>query len=354
MSVEFTKEEAAHIDKKMNDIIFDWAKKIINHIITQAKSNGVKKVYMNTLETTTANIKNEEKKEYFYERLPPIMGFTKESVELRGKGVEELWCYDLETVTASLRNMLIKVAANINLEDLPPNRQGLFISILGRKPFYTSEDVAKVVSILEKKKATQKKGISARFFYDWNSKDKYSGDQSFLYGYNGGLAETPVCMKMHSDLQNMINSDPVLRKFWSHILSFGGHYGNDTIGFALVCKYSKDIWVINEIQSDCLNNYLKLRSTALGWERKDDDKGGTTFEVLKDMLITNNRDKWISRIEVNEGLKNALLANPDLLHRLPDNNKDIDAWILDQKNNGGELSRHFASINFRQRIFSTY
>jgi hypothetical protein len=93
---------------------------------------------------------------------------------------------------------------------------------------------------------------------------------------------------MHSDLQNMINSDPILRKFWSHILSFGGHYGNDTIGFALVCKYSKDIWVINEIQSDCLNNYLKLRSTALGWERKDDDKGGTTFEVLKDMLITNN------------------------------------------------------------------
>lgn len=348
MSVEFTKEEATYIDKKMNEIVFDWAKKLINHVLSQAKNKGVKKVYMNTSETLKAGAITEDKETYFYEKLPPVMGFKKEKVNLRDNGMEELWSYNLDEITASLKNMLIKVAANIKLEDLPINRQGLFISLIGRKPFYTSEDIAKVVKILEQKKEKQKKGISAKFFYDWTSKD-YTGNQNF----KSGVTEEAVLMKMHSDLQNMINSDPILRKFWSYILSFGGHFGSDVLGFALICKLN-DVWVINEIQSDCLNNYLKLRSHALGWERKDSKKDGVTFEVLKDMLITNNRDKWISRIEMNQGLRDSLLSNPDLLHRLPDNNQDIDAWIVEQKNNGGELGRHFASINFNKRIFTTY
>jgi len=353
MAIEFTKEEAAHIDKKMNEIVFDWAKKIINHVLSQAKNNKIKKIYMNTKETLRAGAITEQKELYFYEKLPPVMGFKKEKVDLRGEGIEELWCYDLETVTASLKNMLVKVAANIKLEDLPANRQGLFISLIGRKPFYTSEDIAKVVSILEQREA-KKKGISAKFFYDWKSKS-YLGDQNF----KNGVRESAVLMKMHSDLQDMINSDPVLRKFWSYILSFGGHFGNDVLGHALVSKIDDEVWVINQIQSDCLNNYLSLRKKALGWsrendKRRDEKKKGVTFDVLKDMLITNDRDKWISRIEMNQGLKNELLENTDLLHRLPDNSQDIDAWISEQKNTSGELSRHFSSVNFNRKIFSTY
>jgi hypothetical protein len=87
-----------------------------------------------------------------------------------------------------------------------------------------------------------------------------------------------------------------------------------------------------------------------------------TWETLKDMLEAQNRSKWISKLEVNEALKNQILDNPGIVGQLPDDSQDIDKWIADrQREMGGigamqglDLMRHFQSVNFNSRIFKLY
>jgi len=341
MAIEFTKDEAAYIDKNINDIVFNWSKRLINHIIVEAKNKNVQNIYINTSDTLKATGINENKNNYFYEKLPALIGFTKQSVNLRGKK-ETIWEYDLDKINVEQKSEPIennkpkkskksKNGNKIKIEDIPSNRQGLFISIIGRKPFYTAEDVNKVISVVSSKKDNKNK-LSARFYYDWNSKT-YSGDQNF----KSGVTENVVLQKLHTDFQNMINSDPILRKFWSYILSFGGHFGNDVIGFALVSKISNKVWVINEVQSDCINHYLDLRSKSLGWKCDYEKKTGVSWEVVKDMLNTHNKSNWISKIENNEEMKSDFMKNPDLISRLPENTEDIEKWI----SNNNEFSKYF-------------
>lgn len=122
-NIEFTNEEISIIEKNLGFIVFDWAKHLISHIITQARNAGVKTVYMNTIDTLDAGAITEGKVDYFYERLPGLLGFKKEKANLRGKGAEKLWAYHLDVINASFANVLFKMAKGFKLEELPKRYQ---------------------------------------------------------------------------------------------------------------------------------------------------------------------------------------------------------------------------------------
>jgi hypothetical protein len=64
----------------------------------------------------------------------------------------------------------------------------------------------------------------------------------------------------------------------------------------------------------------------------------TTWETLKDLLVTNNRSKWIPKFEANEAFKQQALENPAMIQGLPDDSQDIDKWIVDyQRQNRGVI-----------------
>lgn len=342
--IKFTQEEVSIIEKNLNFMVFDWAKHLVSHILTQARNQGVKTVYMNTPKTLDAGSITEGKTSYFYERLPALLGFKKEKATLRGKGSEKLWAYHLDTVQAiSTIIGLIKTAKQFKLEELPSTYQGAFINIIGRKPLYDENDVQKVLEILKKKQKKPK--VSSKFYYDWTSKE-WSGSQRF----SERVTENVVLQRITSELQDTLQNNPTLLKFWSYLLSQHQHFGPDVVGFALISKVSSTIWVINEIQTDAINAYMSLRRDV---EKNSGKK--ISEETLKDMLEAQNRSKWINKLEMNPDLKQKLIDDPGLIQVLPDNTQNIESWIETQKKNGQhrDLFQHFQSINFNTRIFRT-
>ena len=347
-NIKFTREEISIIEKNLGFIVFDWAKHLVNHILSQARNKGVKTVYINTPESLDAGSITEGKTDYFYERLPQLMGFQKEKVNLRGSK-EVLWAYHFERKEA-LSNLLglFKIAKQYALQELPPTYQGAFIGIIGKKPYYDENDVQKVLSVLEKKKKKEK--AMSKYYYDWDSK-QWSGGQRF----SNQVVENVVLQKMTSEVQDLIQSEPALLKFWAYILSQSQHFGPDVVGFALVSKIQSDAWVVNEIQTDAINAYLKIRR-----ERSEEEMSkGLTEDTLKDMLEAQNRSKWIAKIEMYPEFKQQLLNNPGIIQQLPDDSQDIEKFISEQQTQmrdmgttpGLNLMQHFQSINFNTRIF---
>jgi len=349
--IKFTREEISIIEKNLGFIVFDWAKHLINHILSQARNKGVKTVYMNTPESLDAGAITEGKTDYFYERLPQLMGFQKEAVNVR-RSKEILWTYHFERKEA-LSNLLglLKTAKQYTLQELPPNKQGAFIGILGRKPYYDENDIQKVLSILKKKQKKAK--AMSKYYYDWDSK-QWSGGQRFF----DQVVENVVLQHMTEELKDFIVNEPALLKFWAYILSQHQHFGPDVVGFALVSKIHSDAWVINQIQTDAINAYIKIRR-----ERNEEEMSkGLTEDTLRDMLEAQNRSKWIAKIEMYPEFKQQLLNNPGIIQQLPDDSQDIEKFISEQltqmaemgATQGLNLMQHFQSINFNARIFRIY
>jgi len=353
-NIIFTKEEISVIDKNLNFIVFDWAKHLVSHIINQAQNQGVSKVYINTPQTLDSG-STEGKTEYFYSKLPPQLGFHIEDVNLRGKGEEKLWAYDLNATMKNAISKFIKTitaAKTFTLQDIPPKYQGAVINIIGKKPLYDENDLKKVLDIITKKQPSGKS--LAKFYYDWNS-TTWSGAQRF----RKDRVETVVLQKIPSELQNFMLQNPALTKFWSYIISHAQHFGNDVIGFALISKINKDEWVINEIQTDVINLYHKIRNSY--YKNRQETKSKLSWGSIVDMLEAQNKSKWIPIIENDRNLINQVLNNPEIINSLPDNTIDLYAWIEKKKQNQGNqgnannpLELHFASINFNSRIFKCY
>ena len=236
------------------------------------------------------------------------------------------------------------------MDSIPEALQGAFIGILGKKPYYTQEEANKVLDILDKRRGRAKEKSSksmAKYYYDWDSKT-WSGGQRF----RDDVTENVVLQKLPSELQSYIQSEPALLKFWSFILSQTQHFDSDTIGFALVSKISSDICVINEIQTDVINAYMKLRTI----DQEEHSSKAIDIDTLKDMLHAQNRSKWISKVENNTEFANQLMNNVGMIQQLPDNSVDIDAWLDEQREGMGgntpqTLMQYFNSVNFNTRIF---
>jgi hypothetical protein len=358
--ITFSSEEISIIDKNLGFLVFDWAKNLINHILTVARDKGVKVVYMNIPESLAVNapVSNEDKAEYFYEKLPPLLGFSQESVNLRGRK-ETLWAYRFseENVNASIVQHFMKTTqvAQVSFEQIPPKYQGAFLGIIGRKQSYTREEVNKVLAILKSKSKGKDKGkAGGRFYYDWES-TKWTGGQRF----SPKVTETVVLQKLDDQMVAEYYNNPVLAKFFSFMMRPNKHFGSDEMGFALVSRVSPQIWVINEIQTDCINHYMSVRGQL--YKDREEGKKGVNWETLRDMLEGQNRSKWIPKMEANEAFKNQVMANPNIIQQLPDNTQDIDKWIKEQTGMGegilqrqNEIRQYLAQTDFRGRIFRTY
>jgi len=354
----FTSAEVSHIDKKLGFIVFDWAKHIISYVMERAQSEGVKVLYMNTSDTVHG-IETPDKVEYFYEKLPAMMGFVKEKINLRGKP-EILWAYHFDTEKTAFQNTLKRVFAKVYvLEDFPSKYQGAVIKILGRKPFYTRDEVAKCLNFMAPKRSDVATKPNLSFIYDIAS--THGGGQRWMENINS-KPDNVIIQRLHPDTYQMILNDPILAKWWSFITMYPGHFGEkdlNCLGFALVHKYNKNIWVINEVQVDNINKYIDERNKLY----KEDYKGGTkvSWNTVKDMLETNNKSNWVPILETNEELKQAIVDDPGLIGDLCDNSVDINTWLKGKGKRMGRLNpdllktitEKIASCNFSRRVVLT-
>jgi hypothetical protein len=348
----FNEKEISIIDKNLGFIVMDWAKHLVNHILSQARQKGVESIYMNSPETLDSGA-NEGKVDYFYTKLPQQLGFKPVVVNLRGKGNENMWVYKFDNwMNTASSGGILRLASLVPMDKIPRKYQGAFIKMIWRKDAYTNEEISHVLSILEKsaKQPKQPKQSLAKFYYDWDSKE-WSGGQRFT-----NISEKIVIQKLPIELQNYIAENETLLKFWSFLLSQPSHsfLGNDSIGFALLSMISNKAWVINEIQTDCIQAYHKIRSSY--YKEKGTSKK-MTWETLKDMLEGGDRSNWIQRLEVNVPLREQIINNPNIINQLPDNSQNIDEWMRNyQRDNGAanqglNLMQHFQSVNFNTRIY---
>jgi len=361
-SLYFTPEEISVIDKNLGYIIFDWPKSLINNIIYKARQGNVEKLYMNTSKTLDSGA-NDAKTSYLYERLPASLGFKKTLVDLRGKGKEELWMMDLnDATTAKLAYDFVKTAQedrSFTIDQIPSGLQGAVINIIGRKDKYLKSELQRVISILEMKAGKNKESPKqvAKWAYDWGSKT-WSGSQRF----DNRVTETVVLQKIPEQIHDMLLSNPVLKKFWSFLLTHAGHFDDsdkNVVAFALVSMKGKR-WVINEIQTDNIQKYLDIR--AKYYKNRGKDKAEkVTWDTIKDMLEAQNRSNWIAKLESLPQLKEQIINNPNIIGQLPDNNTDIDKWLQEQQRNmqgqGGagaiDLMRAVQATNFNKRVFKS-
>ena len=353
----FTPEEISVIDKKLGYLIFNWPKDLIMQIVQKAKNKGVGNLYMNTPETVDGGA-NDAKTQYFYNTLPAKFGFKKVMKNLRNKGDEPLWLLELDEVKlAKITYELIKMAEErtFTINQVPKSYQGALIQIIGKKPTYLLSEIQKVLQILEEKERKKEKETKSRkgFFYDWES-NTWSGGQRF----DDTRSEIVLTQRVPDDIQNVITQDPVLLKFWDFLLRQPKHFGGgDVIGFALISVINNKNWVINEIQTDCLNKYMDIRSKYYKEERKAPSKK-ISWESVKDMLEAQNKSNWIAKAETIPQFKQQLIDNPNIITQLPDNSVDIEKWLADQRRYSQEANRAptdlmqvFQSINFNKRIF---
>ena len=339
---DFTEKEISYIERKLGNIIFNWAKHLVTNVLSRASNEGVKVVYMNTSKTLASGA-NPDKTDYIYERLPGLLGFKKEKVNLRGRP-EVLWAFHLGGMDVESCSFLrvLRVAENdrgdVAFDSVPSGLQGAFVGILGKKPFYTREEIAKVYGIIKDRRKQK-----SNFMINWDQ--KWDGGQLF----KSDVVEDVVRLWLSPEMFEEVKNDPVLIKLYSYLCGKGGsgHFTIDTLGFALVSKVKDDVWVINQVQTDSINHYINIRNKYNPKKRTYETK--MTWESLKDVLHGQNRDQWVPVLEGNEELKNKVLANPGIMHNLPDDNVNIQDWINQQSED--ELMRHFAGVNFRTGIF---
>ena len=328
----FTAEEISHIEKNLGEIVFDWAKHLVQNIITSARSNGVDTVYINSSDSVF-KASNEDKTDFFYERLPKLLGFVSVQKKLRGKK-ERFWAYYINEQRQA------SGSGDIAFNQIPPNKQGMFLKLFGRKPHYNRNEVAQALEMLKNKQVKPKSGPA--FFYDWDSRT-WNGAQRF----RNDIHENVVLQKLTKDAQEKISNDPILLKFWSFILSQSGHFGQDVIGFALLCRLNKQEWLINEIQTDCLNRYFNLRRP----DKTPATTNITSWETIKDMLTAQNRSNWILQLEGNEQMKQKLMRDPNAIGQLCDNTHNIQEWLIQNEewDPGATVTRNLQA--FSRRVF---
>ena len=315
----FTKEEILEIDKTMGRITTGWKYRFIQKVIELATKSGVKQLYWNSSETLNAGGINEGKKEYFYEKLPQEMGFKMTQVNLRGKGNERMWVLPLSQKKYASNNL-------ITLEQIPKNLQGAVIGMLRSRGPYRINDLKNVLQIIKEGKKQKRTGD---FSYDtssqWNSGQQFTNKSEMI-------------VKQKIDI-NMINDiiksgSPAIKKFISYIIDPTQHFSSDSdvTGWALISTIKNDIWVINQIQTDTINKYRKIRDEIL----KDTQTRKNILDIdsITDRLNAANKSVWIDKLNDEEFLQK-IQEDISIIQRLPTNDEvdrygGTDKWLEDQ------------------------
>jgi hypothetical protein len=254
------------------------------------------------------------------------LGFEKTKADLRNRGEEELWVYKVPIEESKLKSKKEKIEKknSYTLQDIPKRFRGVFIKLIGKRKTYTPENVKRVVEFLRERAkengASIDKNCQSQFFYNWER------DWDNAQRFDSNVTEKVVVQRLSSQVQDMIEGSEALLKFWSMLLSSSGqHFGNDVIGFTLLSPIKEKTWLINEVQTDCVNSYHRVRRL----DKDTKKKSKITWEVVKDILDAQGKSKWKEVIEENHELKHLIMeANSpeNMIEALPVDIEPMD-WI---------------------------
>jgi len=315
-----TKEDFLEIEKKLGYVINNWYNDLINTIISVASKEGVKKLYWNTSKTLSAGGINDAKKNFFYETLPNNFGFKKEKQVLRNKTEEEFWVKNLQKNSYASEGL-------IPLELVPKAYQGAVIGILkGNRGPYTKEELSKVLKIIKEGKE-RKRDLTKEDYFTYNSSAEWKNAQRF-----SDANEMIIKQKLSSELVSHIleTGSPATKVFLSNLITPSQHFDSDVIGWALVAKISPEEWVINQVQTDTINDYREAKKEALGGEKRRERV--LSKESIIDRLDAANKFMWSEKANNDESFLRMLQNNISTLQSLPTNDQlqesglSVDAW----------------------------
>jgi len=339
-----TKEDFQEIESKLGYLINNWYIELVNTIINLAKKENVKKLYWNSSETLGNYGANESKTKFFYESLPSQMGFVKTKANLRGKGEENLWAMDLGRNSYAAEGL-------ISLEQIPKAYQGAVIGILKSRGPYKKEELKRVLEIIKNSKE-RKKDFNKTDSFSYNASQTWDGGQQFT-----GKEETIVKQKLSSRLISHIletGSSPV-KTFLSNLIDPNQHFDADVVGWALISKVNQDEWVINQIQTDTVNKYLKAKSKVLN-EMKIEDKVLDKQSIIDRVYARTNSSIWTSKVENDPEFLRVLQNDPSIIQQLP-GDQDLsergishDEWWSNSRTANSKKKKIKNSFNLRDTL----
>ena len=339
-----TKEDFQEIESKLGYLINNWYIELVNTIINLAKKENVKKLYWNSSETLGNYGANESKTKFFYESLPSQMGFVKTKANLRGKGEENLWAMDLGRNSYAAEGL-------ISLEQIPKAYQGAVIGILKSRGPYKKEELKRVLEIIKNSKE-RKKDFNKTDSFSYNASQTWDGGQQFT-----GKEETIVKQKLSSRLISHIletGSSPV-KTFLSNLIDPNQHFDADVVGWALISKVNQDEWVINQIQTDTVNKYLKAKSKVLN-EMKIEDKVLDRQSIIDRVYARTNSSIWTSKVENDPEFLRVLQNDPSIIQQLP-GDQDLsergishDEWWSNSRTANSKKKKIKNSFNLRDTL----
>lgn len=318
--MELSIQEIEEIEKELDFIVNHWHKHLINKIIQQAKSKGIKKLYMNSSESLRAGSINENKKQFFYETLPPIFGFTEVYDNLRNEGQERLWLLDLggKKVRASSEQELIPLS---KIKDkYQKNIQRMF----KHDGPYTRKEIEVAIQRLksrEKRRKDQQEHLPENKFTF--TRKKFNSIQNF----DTNVSEFVVIIKLKEEIIKALTeseSEAVKKFLLNFVFGAKSHFSDsvDSIGWVLISPINKETWLINQIQSDIMTNFRKLKRDLQEISINKDNTIDDNELIIR--LHANNRSLWQEYLSHNETFMEALKNNAELINSLPDNNQLSD------------------------------
>jgi hypothetical protein len=353
----FTKEEIVHIEKNLNYITEKWFLSLVNKIIREAKTKGITNLYWNSSDTIDSGDTHEGKLKMFYEMLPKQLGFKPTQANLRGRGDERLWVMPidqpkpretsnepvgelipLERIPQTLRKQVVGILSRGKRDE-----QGRKVNHLGP---YTKDELRHVHSIInpslrKKREEKNQKELEERRRFSYDTEQSWYGAQRFT-----DVNEVIFKQKISGpELQKLLGmEDPVIDKFLAYIYSQSNHFDDNVIGFALVAPINETTWVLNEIQTDSINNYIGERKKAL--QQIDEPMTGNIMDAdsIRDRLVAQGKSVWVDKL-ADENFLQTLQNDPRMLDLLPDDAAvqeagGISEWLRDNPQHGFNLAKN--------------
>ena len=148
--------------------------------------------------------------------------------------------------------------------------------------------------------------------------------------------EKVILLYPSKDILKESLQDPLLKKFFDSYWA-GSHFNDKTspIGWALIYEYDKNTWIINQIQSDIVSQFLRIYNNAKN-NTQNSEKPKIDTEELAIILKTNNRSGYIELLNQPQysNVLEQLLYHPEEINGLPEANT-----IEEAQNNVQEVQR---------------
>ena len=177
-----------------------------------------------------------------------------------------------------------------------------------------------------------------RFSYDigetWSGAQRFSNESEIIFKQKISRDELTRLLDLN---------DPVLDKFLSYIYSQSNHFEDNVIGFALISPLNETTWVLNEIQTDSINNYIGERKKAL--QQMNEPVKGNVLDAdsVRDRLVAQGKSVWVDKL-IDLPFLETLQNNPRIIDMLPDDAVVQEAggiaeWLTKNPQHGFNLAK---------------